>query len=124
MSSSRETKVGEELTALDGIGAAIASLGAVFCLQLPFFLGPVFQKMFADFADEPPAITRLVLTLWFPVLLGLIPAFMVALVLVRRTSLGVRRGLIVGALFLSLSSSGLCLYALYGQPMSLVGRIK
>jgi len=38
---------------------------------------------------------------------------MLALAVAAKTSLGVRRGLIIGALFLSLSASGFCLYALH-----------
>ena len=113
MSSPRETKVEEELNLLDSLGAAIASLGTMFCGLFALFIGPRFQKILADFSSDLPALTRLALMPWFPLLLGLIPAFMVALALVVKTSLGVRRGLIVAASFLSLSASGLCVYALY-----------
>jgi hypothetical protein len=121
VSSPRETKVEGELTELDWLSAAIASLGAMFCCLVALYIGPRFQKMFADFGSELPALTRLALMPWFPLLLGLIPVLMIALALVGKTSLGVRRGLIVGALFLSLSASGLCLYGIYG-PIFVVAR--
>jgi hypothetical protein len=112
VSSPRETTAGEELTALDSVGAVIAGLGAVFCFLFPVFVGPRIQKISADFGGELPAITQLVLTLWFPLLLWLTPTSLIVLALVLRTSSGVRRGLLVGALVLSLSSSGFCLYAM------------
>jgi len=115
MSSPRETKVEGELTGLDWLGAALTSLGVMFCCLLALYMGPRFQKVFEDFGGELPALTRLALEPWFPLLLGLIPAFMVVLALAGKASLGVRRGLIVGAMFLSLSASGLCLYAIYSQ---------
>ena len=113
MSSSRETKVEEELTELDWLGAAITSLGVMFCCLFALYIGPRFKKIFADFGGEYTALTQLALEPWFPLVFGVIPALMIALALVGTASLGVRRGLIVGALFLSFSASGLCLYAIY-----------
>jgi hypothetical protein len=124
VSSPRETKVEEELTLLDWLGAAIASLGTMFCCLFALFIGPRFKKLLEDFGGEFPPITLLVLMPWFPLLLGLIPALMVALALVGNTSWGVRRGLIVGASFLSLLASGLCLYGIYSPIFAAAMGIK
>jgi len=113
VSSPRETKVEEELTHLDWLGAAIAWLGTMFCCLFALFIGPWWHEVLVDFGVEIPALIQLALRPWFPLLLGLIPTVMVALALVRKTSLGVRRGLIVAAAFLSLLASGFCLYAVY-----------
>jgi hypothetical protein len=112
------------LTELDWLSAAIASLGTMFCCLFALYIGPRFQKLFADFGGELPALTQLALMPWFPLLLGLIPALMIALSLAGKTSLGVRRGLIVGALFLSLSASGLCLYGIYSPIFAIAEFIK
>ncbi len=99
-------------------------MGATFCFRFALVVGPSFQKMFEDFGGEIPALTRLALMPWFPLLLGLIPASMVALALSGKPSLGVRRGLLVGAMVLSLSASGLCLCALYLPIFEIAGAIK
>jgi hypothetical protein len=114
VSSPRETQAEGELAGLDWLSAALASLGATFCCLLALYLGPRFQKIFADVGGELPALTQLAFMPWFPLVLGVIPALMIALALVAKTSLGIRRGLIVGAMVLSLSASGLCLYGIYG----------
>lgn len=124
MSAPRKTKVEGELTGIDWFRVVIASLGVMFCCQFALSIGPRFQKLFEDFGGELPVLTRLALMPWFPLLLGLIPALMVALALVGKTSLGVRRGLIVGALFLSLSASGLCLYGIYSPIFVIAEGIK
>ena len=123
MSASRKTKSEGALTGIDWFRLVIASLGVMFCCQFAL-IGPRFQKQLADFGGEIPAITQLVLMPWFPLLLGLIPALMLALALAGKPSLGVRRRLIVGALFLSLSASGLCLYGIYSPIFGILGAIK
>jgi len=120
----RETKVEGELTELDWFSVALTTLGAMLCCLFALYIGPRFQKLYEDFGSELPALTRLALMPWVPLLLGLIPALMVALALVVKTSLGVRRGLIVGAMFLSLSASGLCLYGIYGPIFALAALMK
>lgn len=102
----------------------MTSLGVMFCFHVAFFIGPRFQKPLEDFGGEIPALTRLALMPWFPLLLGLIPSFMVVLALAWKTSLGVRRALIAGALFLSLSASGLCLYALFSPLFAIAEALK
>jgi type II secretory pathway component PulF len=90
----------------------------MFCCLFALYIGPRFQKIFADFGGELPALTQLAFRQWFPLVLGVIPALMIALALVAKTSLGIRRGLIVAAMFLSLSASGLCLYGIYGPILA------
>jgi type II secretory pathway component PulF len=126
VSSPRETTVAEQLTPLDWFCAALASQGIMFCCYLAAFISPNFQKMYADFGGELPALTRLVLMPWVPLFLGLIPAIMiaVALALVGKSSLGVRRGLVAGAAFFSVAASGLCLHAVYLPLFSIAGAIK
>jgi hypothetical protein len=61
---------------------------------------------------------------WFPLVLGVITALMLVLALVAQTSLGIRRGLIVGAMVLSLSASGLCLYGVYSPIFAIAEFIR
>jgi type II secretory pathway component PulF len=124
VSAPRKTKVEGELTGIDWFRMVIASLGVMFCCRFALSIGPRFQKLLADFGSELPALTRLVLVPWFPLLLGLIPALMVALALAGKPSLRVRRRLIVGALFLSLSASGLCVYGMFSPIFALAEAIK
>jgi hypothetical protein len=113
-----------ELTALDWIGAVVASLGGLFCFQFPFLVGRSFKQMFAELGGPLPTITQLGLTVWFPIVLGMIPMSVLALALFRKAPLGARRALIVGAFILSLVSSGLCLYAVYAPIFEIAGAIK
>jgi hypothetical protein len=124
VSVAQAPRVAQELTALDWIGAAVASLGSVFCLQFPFLAAPWFKKMFADLGGELPGITHLGLTLWFPLILGFLPALALALAGAPRATLGIRRALILGAFFMSILSSGVCLYAMYAPIFALAGAIK
>ncbi|HVG60466.1 MAG TPA: hypothetical protein VNA24_18050 [Hyalangium sp.] len=124
MSAPRNTKIEGELTGIDWFRVVIASLGVMFCCRFALSTGPRFQKLLADFGGKPPALTQLVIMPWFPLLLGLIPALMVALALAGKPSLGVRRGLIVGALVLSLSASGLCVYGIFSPIFVLAEAIK
>jgi hypothetical protein len=112
------------MTALDWIGAVVASFGALFCFQFPFFSAPAFGKMFQDFGGALPAITQLGLTVWFPLLLGIVPASLLGLALAGPFSLAARRGLIVGAFLLSIVVGGVCLYAMYAPIWALAGAIK
>jgi hypothetical protein len=117
----------EELTALDWIGAGLALMTAAFPTALPLTVGPAFQGMFQDFGTaELPTLTQLVLSSWFPPLLGLVPLVLLASVVVARPMLTTRarRGLIVGAFFAGFGASALCLYALYLPVFSLAGQIR
>jgi len=99
--------------ALDWFRAAIASLGAMSCFVVALSVGPRFQKMYADFGSQLPALTRLVLMPWFPLVLGLVPFAMLALAVARRPPVGGRHALTFGALWFSLLANGLCAFALY-----------
>jgi hypothetical protein len=123
VSFSRKTKA-EELTVREWVRVGLTSLGVVFCFHVAFSMGPRLQQPLEDFGSEIPALTRLVLMPWFPLLLGLIPSFVVALALVGKTSLGLRRALIAGAFFFSISASIFCLYALYSPVFALAGTIR
>jgi hypothetical protein len=124
VSSPREKKVEEELTTSDWLAVVFTSLGILFCFEVALSIGPRFKESFEGFGGELPALAQLVFMPWFPLLLGLIPAFMVALALVGKTSLGFRRGLIVGAGVFSLSASALCLHGIYSPIFAIAGAIK
>ncbi|MBX7098741.1 MAG: hypothetical protein K1X89_13620 [Myxococcaceae bacterium] len=113
-----------QLTALDWMGALVAALGGLFCLQFPFFTAPSFKAMFADFGGQLPAITVLGLTPWFPLLVGAIPLAVLTFALAGKLGLGQRRAMIVGAFALSLGSGGLCVYAMYAPIVAIAGNIK
>jgi hypothetical protein len=124
VSSPRESKAEDELTSSDWVAAVVASLGTMFCCEVALSIGPRFKKLFEGFGGEMPVLTQLVCMPWFPLLFGLTSACMVAVALVGKTSLGFRRGLIVGASFISLSASALCLHGLYIPIFAIADAIK
>lgn len=120
-----ETATGPgDLTALDWIAAVLTALGGLFCASFPFLAAPAFAEMFADFGGPLPAITRLGLTLWFPLVLAAIPFTVLAVALLRRVTLGRRRALIVASFVLTVAASGLCLYSMYAPIFALAGTIR
>ena len=112
-----------DLTALDWIGAVVAGLGVLFLFQFPL-MSAHFAKMFADFGGELPAVTRLGLTLWFPMILGAMPLVWLVAALGPWFRLGVRRALIVFAFVEGLASAAFCLYAMYAPIFALAAAIK
>ena len=116
----------KELTALDWIAVVLVGVGALFCIGFPFLIAPAFAAMFADFGTREalPQLTRLGLTIWFPLMLGLNPASIAFYALSGHHTLGRRRLLIVVAFVLSLLASGLCLAAMYAPVFALAGKIK
>lgn len=98
-------------------------MGAMSCFMMAFSSGPRFQKLFADFGGQLPALTWLVLMPWFPLVLGLIPFAMLALAVANRTTSGVRGALTFGALWFSLSANGLCVYAIYLPMLTAIERL-
>ena len=110
-------------TVLDWIGAVLALGGTLFCWQLPFLTAPAYARMFEDFGGALPLLTRLVLSTWFPLALGLLPLVPLAAGAAGRMRLGVRRALVVGAFVLSLAVSGACLVALELPLFRLAGAV-
>ena len=113
-----------ELTALDWIAVCLAAGGTLFCFQFPFFTAPQFALMFRDFGGALPLITRLALTLWFPLAWGTVPLFILGGALSGQRTLGSRRVMIVAAFLFNLLAGGVCLYAMYAPIFELAGKIK
>lgn len=102
-----------QLTVLDWIGTSLACLGTLACLQFPFFVAPAYKGMFADFGGPLPTATGLVLSLWFPLLVGLAPLVLLVLGLATNVALSTRRILIVASFLVSLGDFGFLVISLY-----------
>ncbi len=114
----------EALTVLDGIGIFLTGLLALGLLAFPV-VGARYQAMYADFGSQAlPLLSRLAMSLWFPPMLGVLVAAAVAVALTRRASLGVRRGLVVGAFVLGAVCLATCWVAVYLPIFQLAGQIR
>lgn len=109
------------LTAGDWIGVILVGLCALFCFQFPFFVGPAFAKMYADFGSTLPALSELILTTWFPLMVGLNPASVAFYAVAGEHPLKRRRALIVAAFVLGVIAVGVLLVGAY-QPVFAVAR--
>ncbi len=98
--------------------------GSLFCLLFPFVIAPSFKAMFADFGGHLPSLTRLGLTAWFPMMLGLMPLTELAAGLVLKLKPSARRAVLASAVLASAGSSALCLYSMYAPLFSLSGHVK
>jgi hypothetical protein len=83
----------EDLTALDGIAVVVTGLQAGLLFAFPWLAERFFQSMFAEmgFNTPMPLLTRLVLTVWFPVSLGATTAVGPVLACIPAVPLRVRR---------------------------------
>lgn len=114
----------EALTVLDWIGIFLTGLVAAGLLSFPV-VGLRYQAMYADFGSQTlPLLTRVAVSLWFPLLLGVLVAAAVAVALTRRVSLGARRGLVVGAFILGAICLASCWVAVYLPIFQLAGQIR
>lgn len=118
----------ESFSALDWIGVGLNAMEATALVAFPFVVAPSFQAMFADFGSRSslPALTRLALTPWPGLALGLMVAALTAIVGVFRgpDTIALRRGfVVVGFVVGALGIVGL-LYGMYAPIFAVAGKIK
>lgn len=113
-----------ELTVLDWIGAVVASLSALALLAFPL-VGSVFAATFRDLGEGSlPLPTRLALSGWLPMGLGVLVAAGIGVGVLRRDSLAARRAIIVGSFVVGAAAFALCLVAMYLPIFRLAGNVK
>jgi hypothetical protein len=113
----------ETFGVLDGLGAALAALGALALATFPT-AGGNFAAMFEDFGSlsELPLLTRLATTTWFPLLLAATVAGMLGVGFGRRAP--ARRYWLLGAVVLGAAGFALCLVGVYLPIFAIAGAIK
>ncbi len=119
-----DAQAGPQLSALDWIAFGLAVLGVFFCLQFPFGLAGTYAKMFRDFGGELPVITRLALSVWFPLLLGAVPVLPLVLSLDSKRGLGTQRAMVVVGFFSAMAAVTLLMLAMYAPIQQLAGQIQ
>jgi len=103
------------------LGAIAGALG-LFAFPI---MGSSFAAMFRDFGNaQLPALTQLVITGWFPPILGLLVAGATARGLRGAMPLVQRRLWILGAMVLAGVSIGVCVVGVYLPIFTLAGNIK
>jgi hypothetical protein len=112
-------------TILDWGGTVVAGFSAVGLLSFPV-VGRSFAAVFRDFGDAErlPALTRLAISGWFPIALGLVVGTGVTLGVRQASDLGRRRAWIVGAFVVGAAGFALCLVGVYLPIFALAGAIK
>jgi hypothetical protein len=115
----------QQFTVLDWIGTVVAGSTGLGLLLFPF-ASRTFASMFRDFgpAANLPALTRLVISGWFPMLLGLVVIAGVVAGVRRAGSLSKRRAVLVGAFVLGGVSFGVCLVGLYLPIFAIANAVK
>jgi hypothetical protein len=101
-------------TALDWLGMMHAGFSALGLLLFPV-AGRSFGSMFRDLGsgEQLPALTKLAISGWFPILLGLVVLSLVLTGLRRALPLSRRRLALVGAFVLGGAGIGVCLIGIY-----------
>src|SRR6266496_1059749 len=103
-----DAEVQQRFTTLDWIGAVVAGFASLGLLFFPV-AGRAFSSMYRDFGAAPlPSLTRLSLSSWFPVTLGLISITGLFLGL-RGLELPRRRRWVIGAFAVAGIGFAVCL---------------
>ena len=115
---------GQDFTTLDWIGTLIAATTALGLLVFPI-AAQSFATMFREFGSRDlPALTRLALSWWFPVVLALPVIATFGLGLRGSAPIQHRRAWVVVAFVLGCFGIGICLVGVYLPIFSLAGSIK
>ena len=114
----------KRFTALDWIGVVVTALAAIGIMIGPQIVGPPMVSMYQDFEAALPTITLLVISGWFPLLLGQLPLAVLLLAMLRRHSLFTARMLVVVGFVLPLLFGALCFYGFYAPIFDLAGAIE
>src|SRR5262245_40592949 len=97
------------LTAFDAVGLAVGAFGLLCAAAAVVKVAPIFDKMFADFGHDLPALTRLFLTPWFLFALGVLPLTVVAVGILRNVTRPMRAALMGIAILITLALPGIFL---------------
>ncbi len=116
----------ERLGALDGIALFLTGLLTACILAFPFLVAPSFAAMFRDFGgfNSLPALTKLVLTRWFPLTLGATAAIGPVLACVPSIPAVHRRWVLVASFVFGCAAMGVCVVGMYAPIFALAGAIK
>lgn len=109
------------LTGLDIVALAVSAISLLLIVACTFMVLPHFASMFADFGGELPAVTRLVLTPWFPPAMGLIAPAIAAEAIARHQA---RTERLIVAIVLAVALPTLGLIGLYLPIFTIAGSIK
>jgi hypothetical protein len=113
------------LGVVDWFGLILGLLVALFLLAFPFTVAPAFLGMFADFGGELPLFTRIALSPWFGLSLGIVVGALLAVAaLLRGRSVVLRRGLVVVAVVIGLAGFALCIAGAYLPIFNIAGAIR
>ena len=107
----------------DWIAAIAAALEASALFVFPL-VGRSFAAIFRDFGGELPSLTKLAISLWFPLLLAALVGAAIAIGAHTKTSAPVRRGMLVGAWVTGGLALGACVVGLYWPIFAIAGAIK
>jgi hypothetical protein len=116
----------EHLTAGDGIAMIITGMQAALLLAFPWVVGWRFEQMFLEFGATTglPLLTRLALSIWFPVSLGAATALGPVLGCISAVPLRHRRAALVATFVFGWAALGVCMTGVYVPIFGLAGRIK
>jgi hypothetical protein len=113
-----------EFTVLDWIGAVLTCFSAMALVSFPI-AGREFGSMYQDFgATDPPLLSKLAISAWFPPVLGAVVVAMITLGLRPRASLTQRRAFFVSGFIFGCLSFAICLVGLYLPLFQMAGAIK
>ncbi len=116
----------EPLTVLDRIGIGLTVFPLAALLFFRPLAGRAFEEMFRQIGTLGglPAITRLALTWWFPVVVGLAPLGALLRGLMAGVPVPQRRTWVIGAFFMACIGLAICVYGVYLPIFDLAGKIK
>jgi len=122
------TSTSDAFTALDWIGVGLNAVAAAVLFAFPFVVAPMFTRTFTDFGAKSalPAITRVAMTPWPALALGLMVSTLSVMVGVLRgpDTIAIRRGLVAVGFFVGAIGIVVLLYAMYAPVFDLAGKIK
>jgi len=124
MPDPRRPRAASTFTAMDWIGVAVTGLVALGVILAPHVVAPPIVAMYEDFEATLPTITQLVITGWFPLLLGQLPLAALVWALLRRHSLLAARMLVLAGFLAALLGGATVWYGLYAPIFELAGAIE
>jgi hypothetical protein len=116
----------ERLNAGDGIAVAITGMQAACLMAFPWVVGQSFAQMYLEFgaAGGLPLLTRLALSIPFPMSLGATTAIGPVLGCISAVPLSSRRVALVAAFLFGCAAIAVCMVGVYQPMFDLAGKIK